>query len=393
MKKIWASAILTFLALSGAKVWADNEFYPDPGAGLATQATLADIDSKLFLGQQDMAHSLSVVLASGQTVTGTFTNASVGLNGATAPTSSTQIAGVNISGNLIPVPITASGGLKVDNSGVTQPITGSVTANAGTNLNTSLLALESGGHLASIDTKLTFPLAVNSTLQAGSAIVGKVGIDQTSPGTTNGVQINAALPTGTNSIGQVTANAGTNLNTSLLATAANQTNGTQVTALIDGLKTSYSASVAFVPVTGATDVFCIAGSGTKTIRVNFAEFSFTKTTAADVDVQLIKRSTADTGGTGTTQVDVQHDTTDAAGTATVISYTANPTLGTVVAAIRSQRILVGTTANPTQVATWDFGRISKAIVLRGTAQQICFNLGGVAIAGGNADGSFEWTEE
>ena len=33
-------------------------------------------------------------------------------------------------------------------------VTGSVTANAGTNLNTSALALESGGHLASLDTKL-----------------------------------------------------------------------------------------------------------------------------------------------------------------------------------------------------------------------------------------------
>lgn len=40
-------------------------------------------------------------------------------------------------------------------------------------------------------------------LQAGSAVVGKVGIDQTTPGTTNGVQVNAALPAGTNSIGAV----------------------------------------------------------------------------------------------------------------------------------------------------------------------------------------------
>jgi hypothetical protein len=42
-----------------------------------------------------------------------------------------------------------------------------------------------------------------ATLQVGSAVVGKVGIDQTTPGTTNGVQINAALPAGTNNIGDV----------------------------------------------------------------------------------------------------------------------------------------------------------------------------------------------
>ena len=54
-------------------------------------------------------------------------------------------------------------------------------------------------------------------LAAGTAVVGKLGIDQTTPGTSNGVQVNAALPTGANVIGAVTANAGTNLNTSALA--------------------------------------------------------------------------------------------------------------------------------------------------------------------------------
>lgn len=49
--------------------------------------------------------------------------------------------------------------------------------------------------------------AVNSTLQAGTAIVGKFGIDQTTPGTTNGVQVNAPLPAGTNVIGHVIADA------------------------------------------------------------------------------------------------------------------------------------------------------------------------------------------
>lgn len=44
--------------------------------------------------------------------------------------------------------------------------------------------------------------SVNATLQAGSALAGKVGIDQTTPGTTNGVQVNAALPAGTALIGK-----------------------------------------------------------------------------------------------------------------------------------------------------------------------------------------------
>ena len=44
---------------------------------------------------------------------------------------------------------------------------------------------------------------VNAALPAGTNLMGKVGIDQTTPGTTNGVQVNAALPAGTNTIGNV----------------------------------------------------------------------------------------------------------------------------------------------------------------------------------------------
>jgi hypothetical protein len=39
-------------------------------------------------------------------------------------------------------------------------------------------------------------------LNAGSNLVGKVGIDQGTPGTSNGVQVNAALPTGANTVGK-----------------------------------------------------------------------------------------------------------------------------------------------------------------------------------------------
>jgi hypothetical protein len=46
--------------------------------------------------------------------------------------------------------ISAAGAAKVDGSAVTQPVSGTVTANAGTNLNTSTLALEAGGNLAAI---------------------------------------------------------------------------------------------------------------------------------------------------------------------------------------------------------------------------------------------------
>jgi hypothetical protein len=43
---------------------------------------------------------------------------------------------------------------------------------------------------------------VNAALPAGANVIGKAGIDQTTPGTTNGVQVNAALPVGANVVGK-----------------------------------------------------------------------------------------------------------------------------------------------------------------------------------------------
>jgi len=84
-------------------------------------------------------------------------------------------------------------------------VTGSVTANAGTSLNTSALALESGGNLAAILAKLDVALSTRA-LEAGghlAAIDGHITTCNT-----------GAIA------GSVTANAGTNLNTSALALEA-----------------------------------------------------------------------------------------------------------------------------------------------------------------------------
>lgn len=146
-------------------------------------------------------------------------------------------------------------------------VVGSVTANAGTNLNTSLLALESGGHLASMDTKLsTINTTLGSPFQAGGSI-GNTSFAATQATaaslnatvvTTGGTTIakDSSLSTinttlGTpmqNTGGAVTANAGTNLNTSALALSATQTNGTQQTKITDGtnIGTVKAASTAAV---------------------------------------------------------------------------------------------------------------------------------------------------
>ena len=60
-----------------------------------------------------------------------------------------------------------------------------VTANAGTNLNTSALALDSTVAKDATLTTIDTDLKANIVLKAGANIIGKVGIDQTTPGTTN----------------------------------------------------------------------------------------------------------------------------------------------------------------------------------------------------------------
>lgn len=121
-------------------------------------------------GQKTMANSSPVVIASDQSaipISGsvTATNPSVGTDGSAIPTSSTLIGGSDGT-NLQPLQVDASKNLKTVIQNASLAVTGTFW-------------------------QATQPvsLATNTpTLQAGSSIVGKVGIDQTTPGTTNAVQ-------------------------------------------------------------------------------------------------------------------------------------------------------------------------------------------------------------
>jgi hypothetical protein len=355
-------------------------------------------------------------------------------------------------------------------------------ANAGTNLNTSALALDT---------------SVNSLLKPASTLAAV-----TTVGT-----ITNALPAGANSIGQVTANAGTNLNTSALALSATQTNGNQKTQVVDGsgnvvgpvtaisgtnympatlaasgttgsavpartlqvggsdgtnLRTfttdtsgnqfvvgnvasgsadsgngvkvsgvyttavpaitngqrsdihtdsrgamlttpldgsrqTYASQFNVTPVATATDIFTISGSGTKTVRILQVEIWSSETTAALKQIFLLIRSSGNTGGTTGSPGIVPFDSNNAAGTATLTSYSANPaTLGTLVGNIRAtnQNIGPGTTTDPETIVRWDFGNNSgQAVVLRGTSQYLAINLNGVTFTGGSIYASITWTEE
>lgn len=167
---------------------------------------------------------------------------------------------------------------------------------------------------------------------------------------------------------------------------------------VDGKRATYSASIANLAMGAlATDVFTITGSGTKTIRILRIAISGTETTGAVRDFDLIKRSTANSVGTSTTPAAVPFDSADAAATAIVRAYTANPTLGSTVGTIRtaSWEIPATSLANQNELLLWTFGDIAtgRSLVLRGTAEVAAINFEGVTAPGNAMNFDITWSEE
>src|SRR5260221_11992941 len=154
-------------------------------------------------------------------------------------------------------------------------------------------------------------------------------------------------------------------------------------------KATYVASGNVVPVTGATDLVTIIGSATKLVKLMRVIFSGTIVTAAiNGSVSLVKRSTADTAGTSTAPTIIPLDSNNAAATAVLAAYTANPTLGNTVGTIWQAKYLyqIAASGNPT-VLMIDFSQLGQAGTLRGVAQQLGLNLNAVALASAGAGGS------
>lgn len=109
---------------------------------------------------------------------------------------------------------------------------------------------------------------------------------------------------------------------------------------------SYRAAVtALVPAASATDIFTIAGASGKTITVRTLHCDGSADGAQGVVLSVVKRSTLDTGGTSTAPTAIQLNPVQAAASATLKAYTANPTLGTAVATL-AVGIMATTVASP-----------------------------------------------
>ena len=171
-------------------------------------------------------------------------------------------------------------------------------------------------------------------------------------------------------------------------------NGTQLVGLMPvNISTFHAAKQGLVPAASPTDIAVLPGGATTTVIVTRVQLSCTQTTAGIIDVQLLKRSTADTLGTSAAMTVVPLDSSNSAAVSAPLSYTANPTTGTLVGAIWPMKVgaLAPGTASPNDIYVWT-PKYGQSIVLRGTAQQLAVNLNGVTLTGGSCDVSFDWIE-
>lgn len=153
---------------------------------------------------------------------------------------------------------------------------------------------------------------------------------------------------------------------------------------------AYAATAAAVTTAAtATDVVTLTGSATRVVRVEAVVVSGIATAATNARVALVKRSTADTGGTSAGLTEVPLDSTSVAASATGLSYTANPTTGNTVGTIDERRITFGTATTEGLPAVFVFAR---PVVLRGTGEVLAVNLAGVTITGGSLNATFYWSE-
>lgn len=169
-------------------------------------------------------------------------------------------------------------------------------------------------------------------------------------------------------------------------------------------KTYHAISVGLVPAASATDILCINQSSSKAVHVDQIVVSGTAGTAITTPVIVKLNHSLDTGGTAATglalPVAAAGNSADPAATATLTSYTANPTVTDSTPAylgVQAISFAVTTGSNsPTQYLPstnadifnkgWDMPPIATPV------QQICLNLNATSITSGVLAVWIEWTE-
>jgi len=346
-----------------------------PSGSLTT--AIGDITG--IVGQQTMANSVPVVIASNQTAVPVSQSGTWNIGSVTTlpsiPAGNNNIGDVDVVS--VPAPLNVIG------------------AGAAASALRVQLADESLTALENITVTVSNEVEVKNDAGNPVPVSGTVAATQSGTWNINNISGIVSLPTGAATAAKQ------DLLLAELELKANL-NETQPVEVQDTRYASYTASVRGVTTaTTATDIFTITGSATKLIKIVRIYVAANATASSYQSIELIKRSTVNTGGTSTTLSNINYDSTDIAGTAVVRSYTANPTLGTTVGRIGLKRLYISalTNANNGQYGgnnsiefSYD-GMSAKHIALRSDSEVLAINLNGTTIAGSSFDIFIEWTEE
>lgn len=162
-------------------------------------------------------------------------------------------------------------------------------------------------------------------------------------------------------------------------------------------RATYGAGVAsFNPAANPTDIVTITGAAGKIVRIKSISLSALSSATGNTRINLIRRSTANTGGTFATVTGFPHDTMDGPPSAVVRTYTVNPAaLGTQVGILHTGRLLFPQTPTQLTPVSWQWTWINeKAIILRGANDMLAISMGGDATpTSGAIDIDLLWTEE
>lgn len=167
-----------------------------------------------------------------------------------------------------------------------------------------------------------------------------------------------------------------------------------------GAPTYRAFGAAYTGYATPTDMLRISGSDTKIVVVTSFGMQVNTTSAALQAIDFVRRTAANTGGTPSALTAIKLDTNEGDATAVVETYAAAPSAlgaGTIIS--RQTANSGAATAAPaflnlySVISLPDFQTMRKPIVLRGSAQGLCFNYAGAALtAGFTAVPVIEWVE-
>lgn len=375
--------------------------------GAATEASLLALSAKLpaTLGVKAGAASTSVVLASDQ--------APISTADARLPTALGQALmaaslAVVLPSNQSAIPVTDNGGsLTVDAVALPLP-TGASTESSLSALSAKLpatlgqKAMAASMAVALASDQSAIPItAASLPLPTGASTETTLAAASAKLPATLGQKVMAAslavaLASDQSSLPTTEARLPTALGPQAMATALGVTIATDQVS--SSVLTFSSAVTGLAAVASGTDLFTITASASKTVRILQLEVFGTATAATLFTLFVIKRATANTGGTAASASMVPHSTVGgASATAFVQTWSANATaLGTPVGNIACKRLIVPAVASPSIDTTWTWDwrgpNQSPIVLVAGGAQMLALNLGGVTLTGGLFTIRLVWTE-